>query len=629
MPRTEKRFGDVSQPAAETFYEIVPASNTSTRNVLINIAGRSSGNVTVSAFTSAPQEPSQYSTVNISLSGVTTPTFNTGSNGMIINKTTSGIPSHGIVFNPGPSGYPLEIVSISGSSQSILAAVNGTSLSTNATRFNGYIIDTTTTGFDADYSESRPFSFPSAFLNDNLFVLTYPVELSFATATSAANSSYFVGNFTNISTASISTIARRGGVSGSTGWYGLSVLGPSNSTSALGYAVFSNLSPMATTPSTAGVWGLQMISESSGIPSDGTIVFGVTTSSVSMTAIRGASFFIASDYNSVYPLYAFSHPTATSADNFWYGQVSASASTNIGSVTLPADPSNAGFRLVDTSSTTSANIRKIFDGTITYPAAPTGVNVPSDHSKNQVASLKFSPNGKYLAVAYRRSGDITSSSDAVVVIYSRQNDGSYTYSTNSGTNITRSPKTTDSMAWTADSGGIIVLNDTSVSNQYRVQLWKTGLDSESSISQSLVTSWTDNWTKSPPAKSLISPSSRSAKLGTFSGDIVSTYSTAFNGAAFLLSYPLPLGDTLISTVPTRTGGNDSGSSNVIFQTTINGSIGSGTYPGYVNTFVSELPNLSGSLTQVSNIVVSPGESLHVESSTGDSVDISASGVEIT
>jgi hypothetical protein len=372
-----------------------------------------------------------------------------------------------------------------------------------------------------------------------------------------------------------------------------------------------------------------MISESSGIPSDGTIVFDVTTSSVLMTAIRGASFFLASDYNSVYPLYAFSHPTATSADNFWYGKVSVSASTNIGSVTLPAGPSNAGFRLVDTSSTTSANIRKIFDGTITYPAAPTGVNVPSDHSKNQVVSLKFSPNGKYLAVAYRRSGDITSASDAAIVIYSRQIDGSYTYTTNSGTNITRCPKTTDSMAWTADSGGIIVLNDTSAALEARVQLWRTGLDSDPSIAQSVTTSWTSNWTKSPPAKSLVSPSTRSAKLGTFSGSIVSQHNTISNAANCILSYPLTGGDTLISTVVVRSGGNDSGVSNIIFQRTISGSIGSGTYPGYVNTFVSGLSNLSGSLTQVSNIVVSPGESLHVESSTGNSVDISASGVEIT
>jgi hypothetical protein len=550
---------------------------------------------------------------------------------MIVNKTSSGVPSHGIVFNPGEAGYPLEIVSISGSSQSTLISINGeTAISSAATRLGGLPFSAGAGNFDGDYGEDRPISFSSAFLNDNLFVLTRQMQIAASSATSASNSNYYLGNFTNISTGTISQIARRGGLGGvSTLFFGLSVLGPSNSTSALGYAMFSNLSTLATTPSVSGVWGLQMISESSGIPSDGTIRFDVSTASVSMTPIRGLSFFLASDYNSVYPLYAFSHPTAPAANNFWYGQVSGSASTNIGNVTLPLDPSNAGFRLVDTSSTTSADIRKIFDGVITYPAAPTGVNVPSDHSKNQVVSLKFSPNGKYLAVAYRRSGDITSASDAAIVIYSRQIDGSYTYTTNSGTNITRCPKTTDSMAWTADSGGIIVLNDTSAALEARVQLWRTGLDSEPSIAQSVATSWTNNWTKSPPAKSLVSPSTRSAKLGTFSGSIVSQHSTVSNAANCILSYPTTSGDTLISTVVVRSGGNASGVSNIIFERTISGSIGSGTYPGYVNTFVSELPNLSGSLTQVSNIVVSPGESLHVESSTGNSVDISASGVEIT
>jgi len=628
MPRTEKRFGDVSQPAAETFYEIVPASNTSTRNVLINIAGRGTANVTVSAFTSAPQETSSDSRINISLDGTANLTKNNGANGMIVNKTSSGVPSIGLIFEPS-SSPTVSVVSISEEVQSEIRNFNGeTGLAYNVTRFNCDSIDSGSSSQNGDYGLSRPISFSSAFFNETLFVATENGDIALNTDTSTSNATYVLANFTDLSTGIFTVISRRGGLNGSTALHGISVLGPSSSTSALGYALFSSSSALNNT-TLNDKWGLQMISESSDVISEGTISFNVSTSTATMSIIRGASFFLASDYNSVHPVYAFSHPTAAGADNSWYGQVSSSASTNIGSVTLPLDPSNAGFRLVDTSTTTSDDIRKIFDGTITYPAAPTGVNVPSDHSKNQVVSIKFSPNGKYLAVAYRRPADITSASDAAIVIYSRQNDGSYTYSANSGTDITRCPKATDAMAWTADSGGIIVLNDTSVSDQARVQLWRTGLDSEKSISRSEATSWENNWTKYPPAKSLTFPSLGVSKLGSFSGSISLSVSTLHNAGNALLCYPLSGGDTLVSIVPVDTGGRQSDYGNLIINRTISGSIGSGTYPGYVNTFVPSVYSANGSITQVSNIVVNPGESLYVQSDTGDSVDISASGVEIT
>jgi hypothetical protein len=52
-------------------------------------------------------------------------------------------------------------------------------------------------------------------------------------------------------------------------------------------------------------------------------------------------------------------------------------------------------------------------------------------------------------------------------------------------------------------------------------------------------------------------------------------------------------------------------------------------PAYVNTVAQDLSIQDGETIQISNIVVEPGEKVYVESSTPDSVDVTAYGVEIS
>jgi hypothetical protein len=470
-----------------------------------------------------------------------------------------------------------------------------------------------------NYLEEGSISaYGSSFVNEDLCILT--------------NGSSNKGQLAtiDISTGTASVIAN---FSSALDYAGAYDIGNNSSTSAYGYAL-SALN--RATGNDTGIWALQVVSKEGSTVTTGRVSFTSNTSASAITTkqpIRGMSFFVAGDYNSTHSEYAFSHPTATVSDNTWYSVVSTSADTTVGSVTLPSSASTAGFRIV--SATGTDPIRRMFDGSVSYPPAPTGVTVPTSHSTNQVSSIKFSPNGKYLAIAYNRNTvPATGESSSVVVVYERQIDNSYAHIASSGTVITNTPSTNDAMQWTPDGSSIIVMSQVTTQPAgvygYNVFIWSPGLTSEATISTSNVTtSWTVGWTKNPPAKIAIAPSVYSTKITSASGSVSQSFGTVGNTANAVYCYSSTSGVPIISVTGGRTGGNDSGHSKYDIKYSISGSVGSGEYPGYSNTVIASLPVSAGSIVQVSNIIVPPGDTLYLESSSSGSVDIEASGIEIT
>ncbi len=621
MPRKEKQFGYVSQPPVQEFKEIVPSvASATTLNVLINIAARSATQITASVFTAAPPNNltivSENSSALIAFTSVSSTTSIGGQtttiNGIVFNRTSTGSPSLAVVPNPGvASPYNPIVASVS---DKILTAIS-TSVSGLSGDVSRFIMDPDFQNGRGDFSV-HPSAFGSVFLNEDLGIFTRRNSARGQIATVTP-------------TPSISVLGTLTDTPGHNfrGTYCLEQ--GTTTTHGYGYCLFAF---DLTDGSNTSVWGLDVVSEDNGTLTTGRISFTANTSATNLAtrrAVRGLSFFSASDFNPVYSEYAFSHPTATTADNTYYGMVSTSASTTIGSITLPADASSAGIRIV--SSTSTNRIRRMFDGAISYPPAPTGVTVPTDHSKNQVVSVKFSPNGNYLAIAYYRATNASSTDTSVVVVYERGVSGEYTHIASSGTVFPVPPVNNDCMQWSSDGGAVIVMNHTTTfGNGFEIRGWAPpGVTTSANIPTSRVTSWTNSWTKAPPAKHAISPSIGSTGIAVSQGTITQSLGTVGITPHRLYSFRASSGEPILVVSGGRSGGNASGNVKYDINYTLTGTISGGNYSGYSQTVVGAYSVTSGSVNQISNIILSPGESLQVESSVGDAADISAYGVEIT
>ena len=620
MPRTEKKFGYVPQAPVQEFKEIVPSvASATTLNVLINIAARSATQITASVFTAAPPNNltivSENSSASIAFTSVSSTTavgsITSGLNGIVFNRTSAGYPSRAVVWNPG-AGNPYNpcVASVSdGHLTSISDSVSGLSSS-----INRFAMDPDFQNGRGDFSQN-PSASGSVFLNEDLAIFTRRNSATGEVATVSATGSISV----------LSTLPATAGYY-FRGTYCLEQ--GTTTTHGYGYSMFAN---DANNGSNTSIWGLDVVSENAGTLTTGRISFTANTSATNLStrrAVRGMSFFSSSDFNPVYSEYVFSHPTATTADNTYYGMVSTSASTTINSITLPADASYAGIRIV--SSTSTNRIRRMFDGAISYPPAPTGVTVPTDHSKNQVVSTKFSPNGKYLAVAYYRDTNATSTATSVVVVYERGVSGEYTHVASSGTVFPVPPVNNDCMQWTPDGGAVIVMNHSTTSYGFEVRGWSpTGVTSSGNIPTSTITSWTASWTKAPPAKHAISPSVGSTRIGAVSGTVSQSFGTVGITAHALYCYPSSSGSVLLTVTGGRSGGNQSNVAKYDPKYTISGTISGSNYSGYSQTVLGAYSVTAGSVNQISNIILSPGESLQIESSVGSAADVSAYGVEIT
>lgn len=634
MPRVEKKFGDITQATTTSFSQLVAASTTSTRNLFINIAGRSASSVVGAVFTAAPILAATSATLAMTISSSIASDDATGSrNGIIFNNPFSGAPTH---------AYG----TVAASTGSVITwTVNGTIFTpaqsytnqgyTNVFRFGQHGPGQQNAGqnsWNGNYS-SIPFSVQSKFIDETTAIYSYQLQTQ-ATTAAAASHTYLVATFDTASSNVTINYSNTGNqLVTDNKYYGTQVWEHAGVNNAKAYSLFCSASNISTAGAGGDAIGLRIVTKSNTTLSEGSVIFTTTTAST-RAGVRFLSFFAAADYNQTYPAYAFSHPTATTANNTWYGISSTYSSASVGSVTLPSGPSNAGFRIVATDGTSS--IRKFLDGTITYPAAPTGVTVPTDHTTNQVVSLKFSPNGKYLAVAYLRpAGSIgTSTANSVVVVYTRQTDGSYVHSASSGTSITIIPHCSDCMQWTPDNSSLIVASQTTVSSttpQFATTYWHTGLTGDATVGNSNVPTFTIGWSKYPLTNSVIDPTTNSSRVYSGATATILTSTTTANPVQLsgITCFADSAGLPLTYVTGGNTGGNSSSNNTYRIVAAITGTVGSGNYPAYVNTVIPGVGVGKGTVTQISNIILSPGESLYVEAKDENSIDVAAYGVEIS
>ena len=352
------------------------------------------------------------------------------------------------------------------------------------------------------------------------------------------------------------------------------------------------------------------------------------------------AYFVASDYNSTSQVFALSQPSTTT---LWSG-IAPSASTSWpAGYTLPSAAAPAGFRIVSNSDTTEPDVN-FLTGAITYPAAPTGVNVPTLSATRlfQVCALKFSPDNTRLAVAYSRNYSGTGNAESVVVVYTLQGDGSWAHTHSSGSAIRYMPDNPDCMAWSQDGGYISVSANSSTTTSnitstvpFNVDRWAIGSGvGNAAIANNTITSWTVASSKYPEFSTYSSPKSGNStvvSVATATSSLLgsTTNNYTLSGSVFARSgseagtYFSPINQITASSGPTTA------LQGIIMQP--NGTVGTSGVPAtnYVTTVVSDLSLTAGQTTQVSNIVLGSGERVYVEASVSNAVDISAHGIEST
>lgn len=319
------------------------------------------------------------------------------------------------------------------------------------------------------------------------------------------------------------------------------------------------------------------------------------------------------DYNSVHGGFACASGSIALTDaNMYFITVDSSGTTLSSGSAITAAP--AGFRLVDNSKYATEYGLGYLTGAVTYPSAPTGVTVPS--SKMPTVSVKFSPNGNYIAVAYDRDYSSTGDTNSVVVVYTRQNDGTYAHTHSSGDKILYRPSHFDSMAWTPDSSAIVTR-----STDNKLYVWYPGLTPTSIAGYSFA--YSGGYPATPAFVASVAGSAASASYNSGNGTNRSTGISFFptlSGATYLWSYP-SVTDNPSSGVTTTTDRNGR-----IATITPSATV---TANNYVNTVANGIPVAANTVTQITGIVLEANERLEVDATTGSSLNVNAYGVEIS
>jgi hypothetical protein len=319
------------------------------------------------------------------------------------------------------------------------------------------------------------------------------------------------------------------------------------------------------------------------------------------------------DYNEVNG--GFVCPSASIAltdPSMYFITVNSAGATLTSGSAITAAP--AGFRLVDNSKYQTEYGLGYLTGVVSYPDAPTGVTVPA--TKFPTVSAKFSPNGKYIAVAYKRDYSGTGNTNSVVVVYTRQSNGTYLHTHSSGDKILFQPSHFDSMAWTPDSSGIITR-----STDNKLYAWYPGI-TPTSISNYSFT-YANAYPATPAFIASVTASGVSASYNAGNGTSRSTGISFFpdlTGATYLWSYPT-ISPTASSS--STTGTDQNGRIAVISPSaTI-------TATNYVNTVANGIPISANTVTQITGIVLEANERLEVDATTGARLNVNAYGVEIS
>lgn len=638
MPRTEKRFGVVNQPASTAVEELVPSAAT-TRNLLINATARSAAVIAAAVYSGAF---SNDATANVSVSPSAATINMSNASALSTNALTGmhlfgkGTWSNVFSWNTGATSGLLAVDQPTGSyrySTTSFTAFTGDNYWRNV--FDNNI------QFKAANSGSGTANVPKL---NNCYVAvsnTKAIGIGANQNTSVTAGSDMFDSSDISHTVGSSFTETAGGVGQTaiqgTGDVGKHAGGAYALQDGVGYLLHGGTNYIYET--TSGRVGLGIYIYSNSSASFQKRAFWNCDGTAGKVSGYALAYFVASDYNSTHGVFAFSQPSTTTA----WSNISPTSSTSWpAGYALPSAAAPAGFRIVSNSGTTEPDVN-FLTGDITYPAAPTGVDVPalSVNRMFQVCSVKFSPEGGRVAVAYSRNYSGTGNTNSVVVVYTRQNDGTWTHTASSGSAIRYMPDTPDCMAWSPDGGYIAIAANTSTSTSeilatasYHIDLWAVGGGS-STISNSLITSWTVAASKYPDFIPYTSPKSGTASINavtinanTITGGSANNNYTLRCIAAFTSSTSIP--GSVVATIDnvTQTSAHRSLQGYVMQP---NGTVGTSGQPAtnYVTSVVSDLSLTAGQTSQVSNIVLGSGERLYVSSSTSNSVDISAHGVEST
>lgn len=637
MPRTEKRFGVVNQPASTAVEELVPSAAT-TRNLLINTTARSAAVISAAIYSGAYSAPS----TSIALSP------GSASINMANGSTIAGgnQPTALWRFGKGPSwnntfawGSASDTSGFTAVNQSTGSAMYTTQTVANHTEDNywrnAFDNEVSFKGANAGNNVARPK------LN-NCYVAVSDTK---AIGIAAGLTTTATGDLFDYSTISHTVGSSFSETAGGIGQTSLQGVGGTGRHGAAAYALQDGVGYLMHVgtdyvyQNTSGRTGLGIYIYSDSSASFDKRAFWNCDGVTGKESGYALAYFVASDYNSTHGVFAFSQPSTTTL----WSNISPTSSTSFpAAYALPADAAPAGFRIVSNSNTVAPTDTNFLTGAITYPSAPTGVDVPVRSLTRlfQVAAIKFSPDGERVAVAYSRNYSGTGNTNSVVVVYTRQNDGTWLHTASSGSALRYMPDSPDCMAWSPD-GGIIAIAASSstatttlaATESYFIDLWAVG--GLGSISNSTVTSWTVASSKYPDFPQYVSPNTGTSTVGSVTinanvitgGSANSTY-TIRSVAPFTTTTSVPptvvatiSGTTLTSAFRQLQGYAMQGT----------GTVGTTGVPAtnYVTSVVNDLSLTQGQTSQVSNIVLGSGERLYVGSSTSDSVDITAHGIEIT
>lgn len=345
---------------------------------------------------------------------------------------------------------------------------------------------------------------------------------------------------------------------------------------------------------------------------------GVAQAQIDQQLAEGVWSMFPIDFNSTSSQFAVSTPTT---NNRSLRGVSITNSVSA-SVTVPNWPvgvnASAGFRIVNQAASGSTIIARLLNGSITYPPAPTGVDVPN--IPRPIKGLKFSPDGNKLAVFYNRTYSGSGDTNSTLVIYTRGAGDAWTHTWSSGDTLPRTVSFADSFDWSPDSSMICMAGDDDV-----VRMISFGYPASTANNVITVTGSSptlNTGTIASPVNHVNGLFTNSISSVSAHRAIISMPSTDNTNRFIIFKQQ----NSVYLSTPNNGGSPATGQaiSMVTGQTT-----GSGTINNYVGTVAQQISLSTGSVTQVSGVVLEPGEKLSVQAVTGSRADVAAYGVEIS
>jgi len=707
VARTEKKFGQLTQPAANTLHEIVPTSS-NRRNVLLNLTARANSFLTVVTATAPITfNPTSVTTGLASQTGVAI-------------TTTGGSASYyrGIGLNPAKNTFVY--LAHSSNQQPGVVGISATGPTSVVTTSNSAI---NYGGSNQWYNTDSNFSSNSQLWtsSNGSYFLTWPIVVLDDTWAMM----YYWGNTGSVSDYRTAIFRYNAGGSPTPVGYNAS---PTNA---------AHQYTGASTWQVAGVWQVRPGTTNNGVgmhmwhhagsgqavgssavgmrifrggSQTATAFWTTTANSSNQTGTKLANFWQDIEFNPIHNIYAISNPTLTAADS-WHGVSSSGGTIGTSGILPPAENAKFGFRFV-AATAAGTDTAEFLTGAITYPSGTATTLVPTGTDK-PISQMRFSPDGTKLAVLFNRAysntagfsvvsrrilnnvarltlnignlsshtyavGDsVTVSSvtspfngtftitgvtsdtisyalvnanitettstgsvqvtktdnltNSVVAIYTRQNNGTYIETHQSGSTISFSPNPLPGgLAWNSQSN---ILAVTGINGG--VWLWYFG---GMPIPRSTVTS-ANGWTvtaPNPQVTSMTAPTTGANTTITGPTFITPTAQASYLGYN---RYPsvvefLPVAGAvsdLLYIVRDTLGMSDQKDFTSTWHNVNNlgGYSGTATISNYINTVAQSLPASSGNVTQLSNIVLEAGERIYIEPTVSNAVDAVAYGVEIS